>query len=221
MDKTEQPKKENSEPNYPSPEQFKRHIAHKFRIGKIMSGSPIIENERLRFVEINGKNTFRVNIIANITDKFIQEGEKKFASITLDDATGQIKAKTFGEDIEKFTQLNQGDTILIIGLLRYWNNEVYLTPEIIKKKDPSFLLVRKLEIESTEPEEPVNREKLTQLKDKIIQMIKESEKDGGIEIEKMTSDLNEHPSTINQEIKKLLEDGLAYEPRPGKLRYLG
>ena len=26
---------------------------------------------------------------------------------------------------------------------------------------------------------------------------------------------------INQEVKKLLEDGLAYEPRPGIVRYLG
>ena len=201
-------------------EQLKRNIAYKFRIGAILSGKPILENERLRFLELNSKNIVRVNIIANIVDKYIQEGEKKFGSITLDDATGQIKAKTFGDDIQKFSNLNQGDTILVIGMLRYWNNEVYVTPEIMKKKEPTFLLLRKLELEAEEPK-TIEKEKLMQLKDKIIQMVKDAEKIGGIEIEKIILDLKEPPSIINQEIKRLLEGGLAYEPRPGKLRYLG
>lgn len=200
--------------------QFKRNIAYKFRIGPLLSGKPILENERLRFVEIQGQNIVRVNVIANVVDKYIQEGEKKFASITLDDATGQIKVKTFGDDVEKFAPLSQGDTILIIGLLRFWNNEVYLTPEIMKKKDPAFLLIRKLELEAEEPKS-LNKEKLFQLKDKMLQMIKEAEKNNGIEVEKIILDLHEHPDVINQEIKRLLEDGLVYEPRPGKLRYLG
>ena len=209
--------------NPPSPlagEQFKRHIAFKFRIGSILGGKPFLENEKLRFVEINGRHVARANIIANVIDKYIQEGEKKYASVTVDDASGQIKLKVFGDDIEKFSKLNQGDTILVIGMLRFWNNEVYITPEIIKNKDPAFLLVRKLELESEEPK-LVDREKLFQLKDKIIQRVKDAEKDNGVEVESLIMELKEHPSVINQEIKKLLEDGLVYEPRPGKLRYLG
>lgn len=201
-------------------EQYKRNIAYKFRIGNIISGKPVVENERLRFVELNGRNIIRVNIIANIIDKFIQEGEKKFGSITLDDGTGQIKVKTFGDDIKKFSNLNQGDTIMIIGLLRYWNNELYLTPEIIKNKDSGFLLVRKLELELEEPKS-IGREKLLELKDKILQMVKGGEKENGVEIDKIILELKERTEIINQEIKRLLEDGLVYEPRPGKLRYLG
>ena len=203
------------------PGQFKRNIAYKYRIGAILSGKPMLdENERLKCVEISNKEIIRANIIANITDKYIQDGEKKFASITLDDATGQIKVKTFGDDIKKFSLLNQGDTILLIGLLRFWKEEVYLTPEIIKKKDPAFLLVRKLELEAEEPK-PIAKEQLLALKDKMLQMIKTEDEKGGVEIEKMILELKENPSTINQEIKKLLEDGLIYEPRPGRLRYLG
>ena len=112
-------------------EQYKRHTAYKLRIGSILEGKPILESDKLKFIESQGKSVSRTNIIANITDKYIQDGEKKFASITLDDGTGQIKAKVFGEDIEKFSSLSQGDTILVIGLLRSWNNEIYLTPEII------------------------------------------------------------------------------------------
>lgn len=201
-------------------QQFKRNIAYKLRIGSISTGKPIFEAEKLKSLDIDGKQIVRVNIIANVIDKFIQEGEKKFGSLTIDDASGQIKLKAFGDDVDKFAQFNQGDTILAIGLLRHWNNEIYLTPEILKKKDPSFLLVRKLEIESEMPKS-LNKENLLVLKDKIINLVKEAEKTGGIDVEKIILDLHEPPEIINQEIKKLLEDGMAYEPRPGKLRYLG
>jgi DNA-binding transcriptional ArsR family regulator len=30
-----------------------------------------------------------------------------------------------------------------------------------------------------------------------------------------------NPQIISQEIKKLLEEGIIYEPRPGRVRYLG
>lgn len=199
---------------------MKRNIAYKFRVGTILSGKPIIEAERLKHLEIDGKNIVRVNLIANVTDKFIQDGEKKFGSITLDDGTGQIKVKVFGDDIEKFTPLNQGDTILTIGLIRSWNNEVYLTPEILKKKDPQFLLIRKLEVEADTPK-TLDKGALTALKDKMIALVKDAEKNNGIDIDKIIMELHEPPEVINQEIKKLLEEGIVYEPRPGKLRYLG
>ncbi|MBM3232835.1 hypothetical protein FJZ18_01575 [Candidatus Pacearchaeota archaeon] len=201
-------------------QQFKRNVAYKYHISSLLTGKPILEGERIKFLEIGDKHVVRVNLIANVVDKYIQDGEKKFGSLTLDDATGQIKAKTFGDDIEKFEGLNQGDTVQIIGLLRSWNNEIYLTPDILKKKDPSFLLVRKLEIESNKPKSQ-DTTKLLALKDGILEMVKNAEKDGGVDIEKIILQSKESPHTINEEIKKLLEDGLVYEPRPGKLRWLG
>jgi len=91
---------------------------------------------------------------------------------------------------------------------------------LIKKKEPSFLLVRKLEIEADAPK-TLAREEIAELKDKILKMVKGAEEGGGIDIDKIIMELHEPPEIINSEIKKLLEDGVAYEPRPGKLRYLG
>ena len=34
-------------------------------------------------------------------------------------------------------------------------------------------------------------------------------------------DVEASPQIIKEEIKRLLEEGLIYEPRPGRLRYLG
>src|SRR3990172_1654766 len=91
---------------------FKRNVAFKMRIGDILSGKITFDGERLKFVESLGRQVIRVNLIANVIEKYVQDGEKKYASVTLDDASGQIKLKTFGEDIEKFAPLNQGDTVL-------------------------------------------------------------------------------------------------------------
>jgi len=201
-------------------QQFKRHTAYKLRIGSLLSGKPVMEADRLKALDFGDKQIVRANIIANIVDKFVQEGEKKFGSLTLDDASGQIMVKVFGDDVDVFTNYNQGDTVLVIGLVRAWNNEVYLTPDIIKKKEPSYLLLRKLEVEAGMPK-TLEKPQLSAMKDRILDMIKTAEKDGGIEIDKIILELKEHPDLINQEIKRLLEEGIAYEPRPGKLRWLG
>ena len=201
-------------------EQFKRHIAYKLRIGDILVGKPIIDNERFKFLILQEKEIARVNVIANIIDKFVQDGEKKYATLTLDDASGQIRIKAFGEDIKKFEPFLQGDTVMVIGLLRSWNNELYIIPEIIKKKDVQYLLLRKLELDLEKPKTlPLNQ--LVELKDKILSLIKKEDSNGGAEIEKLILELKESPEIINQEIRKLLEEGTIYEPRPGVLRYLG
>ncbi len=201
-------------------QEFKRHIAHKFRIGDILSGKPVMDADRFKFTEIGDKKVARVNIIANVIEKFVQDGEKKFASVTLDDASGQIRIKTFGEDIEKFSSLVQGDTIQIIGLLRSWNNEIYITPEIIKKRNPEFLLLRKLETDLQKPKQ-IDKSQINTFRDSILSMIKKEESNGGIETEKIVNELKTTHDLVNSEVKRLLEDGLIYEPRPGKLRYLG
>lgn len=201
-------------------EEFKRHTAYKLKIGDILNGNQISDGEKLKFIETSGKNVARVNLIANVVDKFIQDDEKKFASITLDDASGQIKLKTFGEDIEKLKSFEQGDTVLAIGMIREWNKEIYVTPEIIKKKQAEYLLLRKLENEKNAPSESSIKES-TGLKDKIITLIKREEQNGGADIKKLTEELQAKSEQVNQEIRKLLEEGAIYEPRPGKVRYLG
>ncbi len=209
----------------PEQEQFKRHIAYKLRIGDLLIGKSIIEEDRFKFLELGNQKIIRVNIVGNIVDKYESEGEKKYASWTLDDGSGQIRLKSFGNDVEKFREISQGLTVLVIGVLRNFNNETYILPEIIKEQDPKYLLVRKLEIEKIKSKNaPVAKEQIIAIKDKILDTIKNSENDGGIEIDRiiMNPNLNlASPAVINQEIQKLLEDGIIFEPRPGKLRWLG
>jgi len=208
-------------------ERFKRNVAYKLRIGDILIGKPIINEERFSFLELGNKKIIRVNVIGNIVDKYESAGgdeQKKYVFLTLDDGSGQIRLKIFGDDYEKFKNLVQGQTIVVIGILRNWNNETYISPEIIKEEDPKYLLLRKLETEKDEAlnVKPIEKEKIIAIKDKILELIKNSEENGGVEIEEISKKFSEIPQTIiNQEIQKLLEEGIAFEPRPGKIRWLG
>jgi len=188
-------------------------------------GKPIIEGERFSNLELGNKKIVRVNVIGNIVDKYNSEGETKFTSLTFDDGSGQIKLKFFGDDVEKFKEVSQGQTVLVIGLLRNWNNETYIQPEIIKEQDPKYLLIRKLEIEKEKNRtaaDPIGRNQIVAVKDKILNTIKMAEEEGGIEMDKIIMNLRDiSPTIINQEVKKLLEEGIIFEPRPGKVRYLG
>lgn len=201
-------------------EQKKRNIAYKLTIGDILKGVPMMEEGRFLFLELGDKKVVRVNILANCVDKYVQEGEKQFASLTVDDASGQLKLKAFGEDIEPLKNIMQGDTLQIIGNVREWNGELYVIPEVVKKVDVRWLLVRKLEIQNEQKNMPTETN-VSSLKNDIMQKIKDAESDGGIDVDAMIMDIKANPDSINAEIKKLLEEGLIYEPRPGRMRYLG
>jgi hypothetical protein len=226
------------------PEIRKRETAHKLRIGDILSGTPIVEDipqdmpnpaetasqitkERFRFLELGEKRIIRVNVIANVIDKYTSEAEKKYSTVTIDDATGQIRVKAFGDDASKIDELSQGDTVLIIGLLRSYNQEIYISPDIIKKCDPKYLLVRKLELQKHLPkvhssQANMGSENQPELKDLIIDLIRTSSDASGVSAEEIILKIKTaSPEAINSEVIKLIEDGTIYEPRPGKVRWLG
>ena len=158
------------------PEQeFKRHNAYKLRVGDITIGKPIIDGERFSFLELGDKKIVRVNVVGNIVDRYQSEGESKYISLTLDDGSGQIRLKIFGDNVEKFKDIVQGQTILVIGVLRSFNNETYISPEIIKQMDPRYLLIRKLENEKNKTKDapPLEQNQIIAIKDKILETIKE------------------------------------------------
>ena len=217
------------------PEIRKRETAHKIRIGGLLKGNPVfdqtppepgtqITNPRLLHVALGDKKIVRVNIIANVIDKFESTGETKFATITVDDGSGQIRARVFSDDLHKFENIVQGDTLTVIGLVRSYNNELYISPDVIRKQDPKYLLIRKLELEKETPK-PATTEEKKQLKshrDDIIDIVKSSEDNEGIDKDEIIMKFKDaKPNVLTQEIQKLLEEGIIYEPKPGRVRYLG
>jgi DNA polymerase III alpha subunit len=217
------------------PEIRKRETAHKIRIGDLLKGDPIfdqtppepgtqITNPRLLHVALGDKKIVRVNLIANVIDKFESTGETKFATLTVDDGSGQIRARVFSDDLHKFENIVQGDTLTVIGLVRSYNNELYVSPDLIRKQEPKYLLIRKLELEKDAPKQPTTQEKkeIKSHREDIIDLVKSSEDNEGIDKDEIIMKFKDaKPDVLSQEIQKLLEEGTIYEPKPGRVRYLG
>lgn len=209
---------------------LKRRTAYKFWIKDIINAIPISQ-EGLNLFEIRGREASRVNIIATIVDKQINE-EGTFATITLDDGTETIRVKTWREDIAKLENVNIGDPVIIIGKIRY-SNEIFITPEVIKKQEPEWLLVRKKELEKLygKPEEQEKPKEET--KQGIIEEIVEEptetarqkilgivERADGIQISQLIQESRLKEEEAEKIIDELLKEGELFQPRTGFLKVI-
>ncbi|MBS3073240.1 OB-fold nucleic acid binding domain-containing protein [Candidatus Pacearchaeota archaeon] len=282
----------------------KRQVAYKHSIGMILKGTPKIVQEKFQFQEIFGNNVYRVNLIGNVVDKYVSN-QKPYSNITLDDGTGTIRLKAFADNAQTLMPFEIGDTVKTIGIIRLYNEELYIVPEIVVRVDTAWLLARKLELlqdfgskyeenlvtekqpdksvgpnaeqmdevysnsqsnptqvrsfetiieqkikpvglqgnlfgksenqnqENQEKDEPIIETKIggtvdtpetktdnKPLREQILEKLKENDSNGGIELDKLILDLTAPVDEINKLIIEFLEEGIAYEPRPGKIQLL-
>jgi len=128
------------------------------QISDILKGKMNFEGDRFSNMEIQGRNIVRVNIIANIVDKY-SNPEKQFASLTMDDGSGQMRMKGFSDSFSLLNVPVIGETVYVIGTLRFYNDELYMMPEIINPVNPRWLALRKLELGiKYSVESPIERE---------------------------------------------------------------
>jgi len=89
----------------------------------------------------------RVAIVGFVVSKFYREGDdtgkKRFESITVDDGTDTIGVK---EDASLLEGVKESILALVIGKIRMYNDEVYLTPEIVRElRDPNYMSLHLME----------------------------------------------------------------------------
>jgi len=94
--------------------------------------------------DINQKIS-RTKVVGTIVDKFFRE-ETNYSSITIDDDTDSIQIKTFGADTSLLEKFEIGDMIFVIGKVREYNDQNYIIPEVIKKTEPNYESLHKLEV---------------------------------------------------------------------------
>ncbi len=104
----------------------------------------------------------RIRIVTTIVDKkeilnnqqtndedFLEEENPSNVRIEfyLDDGTGLIRATLWSANPDDYSEYNKGDKIELIGMIKYWNGFISISPEIIRKlEDPNFSLLHDLEI---------------------------------------------------------------------------
>ncbi len=123
---------------------FIRFVAVKCTLGKINAGTFIQEDEQSsNYVQMSGgERIFRVNVMGIIVNK---EKRGNITNLLLDDGTGKIILRSFEEN-KNVQELEIGNTVMVVGRVRIYNLEKYLSAEIIKKVNPIWIKVRRLEL---------------------------------------------------------------------------
>ncbi len=213
----------------------KRHTAYKVRVSDLLRNNYKKEEGEWgsSYIEINNKKVNRVNIIATLVARYESE-DKNYCAITLDDFSSEIRAKTWNEDTKIIKKLKVGDIVNVIGKVRKYGDEVYITPEIARKlNNPNWELVRKLELIRMYGKSPivveVKQQKKQIVEEQIVDSLENDRQKVLSIIEKKDSDLGVDTSTINIEsglgeektnklTQDLLRDGEIYEVREGRFR---
>jgi len=85
-------------------------------------------------------------------------------------------------------------------------------------------MIRKKELDHSDinnQTEVKEKNHVSSVRNQMLSLIKANDDKGGVTYDQLSTELNSTADIVNTEIRKLLEEGLIYEPRPGKLRYLG
>ena len=222
----------------PAPEARKRQVAVITNAYEVTSATYIPQEgwEPDYVLTKRGTKIVRANIIATVILKLVEETSGN-AVLLIDDGSGAIKVRTFG-DPASLDSYREGDLIMIIGRVRALNEERYLVPEIVKKlTNPVWYKVRQQELQriGITPEQQQPNEQPTEeptrdipeqaapetpltLSEHVYAAIREQDKGEGVDAAALISQFGtHHTDTI---IRRLLEEGEIFELRPGKLKVL-
>lgn len=208
---------------------IERQTAKKVRIKDIMQGKWVKKEgfDPSFIVTPYGEKVSRTRVMATVVNKFVNEDET-FCSITIDDTTDTIRAKTF-KTVAPLGDLKEGDLVDLIGKVREYNDEVYIIPEVVYKvANPNMLFLRKLELikklkdwkregRIEVDEEDISKEVDSEkVRNNILSLLEANP--NGMSYDELMDQVGEKEEVIEPVINTLLSEGICYEPIPGKLK---
>ena len=206
---------------------YQRLTAFRACINDLIIANYVIQKEGADYVEFKNLRVSRVRLIATIVNKRVNE-DGTYAYLVLDDGTETMRVKSWKEDVKKLEKPVIGDIIEIIGRVKEWEGERYLTCESVKVlNDPNHWLYHKFELllagEKVERIEEksesgvstgveAKKDKNESAEDKILRLIKENDIGKGTSLALIFKSSGFSEKEVEEVLKNLLIDGLVYEP---------
>lgn len=206
---------------------FKRLTAFKISINSIMNSDFVEEEGEADYLTCRKLKVSRVRVIATVVSKRVNE-ERTYAYLVLDDGSETIRVKAWKEQVELLEKPLIGDIVEIVGRVREWEGERYLTCEIIKViTNPNHWLLHKFELlmlgEKVERIEEKEEKGIStsveaegnkvNLEDEILKIIKGNDIGKGTSLSLIVKKLKLSNKEVEEVLKTLLIDGLIYEPK--------
>ncbi|MBT4174053.1 hypothetical protein HOE07_00070 [archaeon] len=178
----------------------------------------------LAYLPIGGNRVVRVNIVGSVIGKNLSEN---YGNLILDDGSETIQARVWGDDLWLLEGMEVGDLVLVVARLGEFNQEIYLRPEVVRKIDMDWALLRRLEMikkygkpEMVEKKE-VNVEKVEEVqpslavREKVLSVIESAEE---LSMDALVVKMGVDADKVKKAVDELLKEGEIFMPRPGYLR---
>ncbi|MBS3166269.1 hypothetical protein J4444_04055 [Candidatus Woesearchaeota archaeon] len=170
---------------------------------------------------------YNINIIGIVLNV---EKIGTMTNLLLEDGTEKIVIRFF-EEKQILSSLEAGNIIKVIGKIRKYNEERYISPEIVKKMDSLWMKIRFLKIKlrgslisfssvnkSTLSEEELVEDNNPLPSEKIFKLIKEMDKGEGVRIEELVE--KSSLDKTEEILQKMIEEGDLFQNLPGKVKIL-
>ncbi len=216
-----------------------RQTAYKVWISQINSSQFVVGNGEweANYFVVNNHKISRVNIIGSVILKY-QNDSGDYVTITIDDGSSNIRAKVWKEDTRILNKINVGDLILLVGRVRKFNEEMYISPEIAKKLDDlSFAKLRLLELkkiygeiktkednslvineEKSYQEELIEDSSSINKRQKILSIIEKLDSDNGVDIIEVINNSKFPLSEAQGILHELIRDGEIFEISSNRIK---
>tara|TARA_Y100000310_G_C20494160_1_gene720707 strand:- start:88 stop:726 length:639 start_codon:yes stop_codon:yes gene_type:complete len=125
-------------------EQYQRQTAYKAWIQHIHAARLQKDSETgfTSYVH-QDRSLVRVNVVGSVIHSYKSEN---YGSILLDDGSGSIRLKVWGDDMYLFEDFSVGDLLLVVGRVGDFQGERYIRPEVVRKVSIDWALFRRLEL---------------------------------------------------------------------------
>ncbi len=120
--------------------------AARVMLGDLLAGRQSQSADNLQVVDRFARRVSCVNVVGTVVDRFVN-ADGSYMSLTIDDGSGAIRAKFFRDGVRANSEIKIGDDIAVIGGLRSYNGELYISPDTVRRvEDANLVTLRKLEL---------------------------------------------------------------------------
>ena len=120
-------------------------IAYKMRIIDLVNGKLKKDEMGGVFLSTPFGESKEARLLGTIIDSY-RNNENTYGSFTIDDGTATTRIKAWSEKIDLLDKFKVGEIVDIIGRVGEYQDEIYITPEIIIPVTPNYWLYRELEL---------------------------------------------------------------------------
>jgi len=217
---------------------FKRYPFQRLYVQEIKSGVEVKGPDGSTQFFLEEEAIPRVRIVGIVTRVFHDENSiPKHSRIIVDDGTGVIMVKTWGEDRTHLLDINVGDEVDVLGKVKSFNNVFYIAPVAVRVIEDlnwelyhrALIIKNRLEhnmslkmganvnenilgISSKATSKELSKERIAFITQQLIEYLRENDKEA--EFSNLHEKLGFSEEEVKEAIMNLLTSGEIYFPRP-------